>query len=281
MGNVETPSGKGSGDENFPVGSFLLPANLRPHVATYYAFARAADDIADNPNLQPEDKVRRLDAFDAALTGQADEAETSLAKVHAVRRSMAASGVDIRHARDLLIAFKQDAVKGRYRNWDELIDYCNHSAAPVGRFLLELHGEDKAGFAWSDPLCNALQVINHLQDCAKDFAELDRVYLPEDWLSEAMEDVDCLSKPRSTSGLRQVLDRCLEQTRILMDEARKLPAQLSSRRLAMESAIIVRIADRLIDKLSQEDPVAQRVELNKLEFAGCGLGGVLAGLFRR
>ena len=112
--SVETPSGKGSGDENFPVGSFLLPKRFRPHVAAYYAFARAIDDIADNPDLEPDDKVARLHAMDLALIGEAGAGDPAFAKAHDLRRSFLETGVDFAHARDLVSAFKQDAVKNRY-----------------------------------------------------------------------------------------------------------------------------------------------------------------------
>lgn len=276
---VETPSGKGAGDENFPVGSFLIARRLRPHVAAYYAFARAIDDIADNPKLNPSEKLERLDAMDAALCGESRD--PALAKARRLRASLLETGVDFAHARDLVSAFRQDAVKGRYASWDELMDYCNRSASPVGRFLLELHGESRKGFASSDALCNALQVINHLQDCAQDYLNLDRVYLPGDWLAEAGETVEALSRDHASPGLRQVIDRCLDRTRHLLKDADRLPASLNSRRLAMESAVIVKIAWRLTDELSRRDPVAERVELTKPQFLWCGLRGAVNGLLRR
>ncbi|MDH3919945.1 MAG: squalene/phytoene synthase family protein, partial [Rhodospirillales bacterium] len=109
---IETPSGKGAGDENFPVGSFLLPARLRPHVARYYAFARAIDDIADNPGLAAEDKVARLDRMAAAVLGEA-EGDPALATAERLRASLTETGVGARRATDLTIAFKQDATKPR------------------------------------------------------------------------------------------------------------------------------------------------------------------------
>jgi hydroxysqualene synthase len=217
---VETPSGKGAGDENFPVGSFLIARPLRPHVAAYYAFARAIDDIADNPELAPEEKLKRLDAMDRALCE--DTADPELAKAQALRRSLLATGVDFAHARDLVSAFRQDAVKGRYDDWADLMGYCDRSAAPVGRFLLELHGEERRHFPYSDALCNALQVINHLQDCADDYRNLDRVYLPLQWLDEEGETVEALARPHASRGLRRVLDRCLAHTRRVDGASRPL-----------------------------------------------------------
>lgn len=278
--SIETPSGKGAADENFPVGSWLLPARLRPHIAVFYALARGTDDIADNPDLSPEEKLRRLNAFDQALCGHRP-ANTGLDAAYRMRTSLIETGVTNRHSRDLIAAFKQDAVKNRYDDWDDLMGYCNLSAAPVGRYLLDLHGEDPAGWAYSDPLCNALQVLNHLQDCKDDFLALDRVYLPRDWMEAEGVIVADLRAAASSPGLRRVIDRALDGVDDLMVMARQLPANLKSRRLAMESAVIVRLADRLTALLRAGDPVAGRVALSKRDFLSCGLRGAAAGFLRR
>ena len=151
----ETPSGKGAKDENFPVGSFLLPKRLRPHVATYYAFARAIDDIADNGDLASEEKIRRLTAFDEVLTGRRP-AQEGYEKAASLRQSMLETEISTQHGSDLVAAFIQDSRKNRYANWDELLGYCNLSANPVGRYLLDLHGEDKSAYRYSDALCTVL-----------------------------------------------------------------------------------------------------------------------------
>lgn len=273
---VESPSGKGAGDENFPVGSFLLPARLRPHVARFYDFARAIDDVADNPDRAPADKLAALDGFADALLGRNDD--PGYVKAHRMRSSLEATGVDARHCLDLISAFKQDAVKLRYADWAELIDYCNRSAAPVGRYLLDLHGEDAAGYAFSDPLCNALQVINHVQDCRDDYRDLDRVYLPLDWLGRHGETVAALDAPSCGPALRAVLDHALDGVGELLVDARRLPGRLGSRRLAMESGVILRIAERLTGMLRRQDPVAGRVALSRLQFLGCGLRGIIGAM---
>ena len=174
-GSVEMPSGKGAGDENFPVGSRLLPARLRPHVAIFYAFARAADDIADNGQLDGTEKIARLDLFEAVVTGQdrGDPNNTGLAKAARMAASLVETGVTTRHCVDLLAAFKLDARKSRYADWDELMGYCELSANPVGRYLLDLHGEDARLYPASDGLCSALQVLNHLQDIKDDLRNID------------------------------------------------------------------------------------------------------------
>ncbi len=276
---AETPSGKGAKDENFPVGSFLLPKHLRPHVAIFYAFARAIDDIADNADLTPEEKIKRLTAFDAALNGAADYGE-AYHKAHALRESLAETGVTTKHGSDLVAAFILDAEKSRYQSWDELIGYCELSANPVGRYLLDLHGEDKAGYRYSDALCTVLQITNHLQDCSDDKRELDRIYVIGDWLAEEGEDFSVVERDAVSPGFRKVMDRMLDGCEELMKDARKLPSALTSRHLAMESAVIVRLADRLIQILRKGDPLARRVALNKVDFASAGLRGGAAGFFQ-
>ena len=276
---AETPSGKGSKDENFPVGSFLLSKAVRPHVAVFYAFARAIDDVADNPEIAPQEKVDRLDGFDQALMGLNDD--PAFEKAHIVRSSLIYTGVPIQHCRDLISAFKQDAVKSRYDDWEDLIDYCDRSAAPVGRYLLDLHGVSKDLYPASDALCNALQVINHLQDCQDDFREMDRVYLPQEWMARAKIGVDALNKPFTGRGLRQVMDLCLNETAELLSIARQLPGPMSSRRLAMESAAIIRIAERLVDELRLRDPLAERVVLTKPQYMLCCAQGILRLFFGR
>lgn len=274
--SIETPSGKDVAYENFPVGSWLLPASLRPHIATFYAFARAADDIADNPDLAAEDKVARLDAFEDALLGRGKGDD--LVKALRMRESLRQTGVDARHCIDLLAAFKQDATKLRYDDWDDLIGYCILSAAPVGRYLLDLHGGSRDGYPASDALCMALQVINHLQDCQADYRMLNRVYLPQDWMRDAGASVEELDAAVTSPALRKVLDLCLDATEALLATARSLPSGLISRRLAMESGAILAIADRLVGLLRRGDPLGPRIELAKPQFLWCCIRGALAGL---
>ncbi|MBI1393392.1 MAG: squalene synthase HpnC [Alphaproteobacteria bacterium] len=272
---VEKPSGKGAKDENFPVGSFLIDAKLRPHVATFYAFARAIDDIADDEDLPDAEKVRRLRLMDAALKGESDE--TGLEKAIALRRSLSSLGVTPRHGSDLIAAFIQDCEKRRYASWEELIGYCEKSANPVGRYLLDIHGEDPAFYPHSDALCTVLQITNHLQDCADDRRSLDRVYLIEPWLKEAGGGVEDLDGAHSSAAIEATKQRMLDGCQALMVSARALPASLKSRRLAMESGVIVRLAQRLIDILRVGDPIASRVALAKADFARASVGGVVAG----
>jgi hydroxysqualene synthase len=267
-----TASGKSAATENFPVGSRLLPAHLRRPVAIFYAFARTIDDVADSDILSAEQKIAQLDGFAQALRGET----THPAFITAVtwRKSVHETGSTIQHGLDLISAFKQDAVKTRYDSWAELMDYCNRSASPVGRYLLDIHGEDIAHYPLSDALCNALQVINHLQDCADDRRTLNRVYLPDEWMTQHGCPVDALDAPKTSTALRGVINHCLRSTEMLMRDAQKLPRALKSRRLGAESAVIVAIANKLIKRLYAQDPLAMRVKLNKPNYVGPALKGV-------
>jgi farnesyl-diphosphate farnesyltransferase len=272
-GTVETPSGKGRGGENFPVGSWLIRRDLRPHVHAFYRFARNADDIADNPVLSPDDKVRRLDRMAAILDGVPGRDSPAAS---GMRVSLAETGVTAQHCHDVLHAFRLDATKLRYRDWDDLMEYCRYSAAPVGRQLLDLHGESRDTWPPSDALCSALQVLNHLQDCAEDYRALDRVYLPLDELAVAGCTVEVLEAPAVTPGLRRVIDTLLDRTETLIAEARGLPPRVAARGLRWESAVIVALAARLARRLRHGDPLATRVGLGKNDFAAAFLTGILA-----
>jgi farnesyl-diphosphate farnesyltransferase len=265
---VESWSGKDRGDENFPVGSLLIRRDLRAHVHAFYAFARNADDIADSDELPAEEKIARLDAMEDVLLGRRDTGSPSAMRL---RASLAETGVASSHSTDLLIAFRRDATKLRYANWDELCDYCRYSAMPVGRHVLDLHGEDRATYAPSDALCTALQVLNHLQDCAKDLAALDRCYLPLDLLDCCGGSVDELRGAAATTGLRRVFDLLLDHVDGLNMTAVDLPRRTRNRRLRLETSVIVGLSHRLARRLRRGDPVARRVKLSKGDVLASGL----------
>lgn len=269
--NVEDWSGKDRADENFPVGSVLIAARLRPHVHAFYAFARNADDIADSPDLAPDDKIARLAVMEAVLIGSRDTGSPSAT---GLRASLAATGVSPRHATDLLIAFRRDATKTRYANWGELLDYCRYSAMPVGRYVLDLHGEAADTHPPSDALCAVLQVLNHLQDGSKDLRALDRCYLPDDLLARFGGAVDDLRGARETVGLRQTFNALLDECDALNLTAIDLPRRTSSRRLRLETGVIHGLSCRLAARLRRQDPVAGRVKLTRPAIAGALLGAL-------
>jgi len=269
--SLETPSGKWRSEENFPVGSFLIRRDLRPHVHAFYRFARNADDISDNPELTAADKVRRLDRMAQILDGAPGDESPAAA---AMRQSLVEARMTTQHCHDVLRAFRLDATKLRYRDWDDLMMYCRYSASPVGRQLLDLHGESRATWPASDALCSALQVLNHLQDCANDYRLLDRVYLPVTDLTAAGIGVKALAAGASCPQLRQVLDRVLDHTEALVETARGLPRQVVSYGLRWESAVIVQLAARLLRRLRRGDPLAARVGLRKSDFMAAFLMGI-------
>ncbi|HML10266.1 MAG TPA: squalene synthase HpnC [Stellaceae bacterium] len=271
---LETPSGKGRGDENFPVGSFLIRKDLRPHVHAFYRFARNADDIADNPALSADDKLRRLDRLGEILEGAAGDDSPAAS---AMRLSLAETGTTAQHCHDVLRAFRLDATKLRYKDWDDLMEYCRYSASPVGRQLLDLHGESRDTWPASDALCSALQVLNHLQDCGDDYRNLDRVYLPLELLGEHGIVVEDLTLPAAKPGLRHVIDSLLDSTDRLVLEATELPSGVKARGLRWESATIVDLARRLSRRLRRGDPLACRVALSKGDFAAALVTGIVRG----
>ncbi len=274
--SLEAPT-KTKNDENFPVASWLIPAALREHVHIFYLCVRAADDVADSPDLSEEEKSTLLNRMDAALQGNGpidDITQHAANHVHSAQQT----GVSVEHARDLLQAFKMDVTKSRYRNWSALINYCLYSAAPVGRYLVDLHGCDDSPKKATDALCIALQILNHLQDCKDDYLEIDRVYIPEDMLRAENIDVTALNADRASPELRAVLDAVLDRTDELLHLARTGPRQISHRGLRLETAVIIAIAEKLSKKLRHTDPIAGRVELSKIQKAACALKGILRGV---
>src|SRR3981189_1724916 len=171
-GAAELRSGKGHRDENFPVASKLIKAKYRAPILAFYEFVRTADDIADHPALKPGEKLAHLDALEAGLLGHIE----GEAVAQRLRASLKDRHLSTRHGQDLLTAFRMDVTKLRYRTWDEVIGYCRYSAMPVGRFVLDVHGEPDSIWPANDALCAALQINNHLQDCHADYCNLDRAH---------------------------------------------------------------------------------------------------------
>ncbi|MEO0035958.1 MAG: hypothetical protein RLZZ501_1981 [Pseudomonadota bacterium] len=267
---------KSAREENFPVASLLLSAATRATVMDYYHFARHADDISDSAELSPDEKVAALDALERALKGGEAGPEQILATRY--RAAVKGDPALIDTAAELLNAFRRDARRNYCADWDDLLAYCQSSAAPVGRFLLTLHGESAETFAASDALCAALQVLNHLQDCAQDLARIDRVYLPVDLLAAEGLDREVLRRPASPPELRRVFNRILDRTDGLILRARLLVPQVRDTRLRLQTAITVEVAARLSGRLRREDPLAQAVKLTPADYAQLGAVGLLRGL---
>jgi len=272
----ELRSGKGAHDENFPVASRLIKRRHRPVILAFYEFVRVADDIADHPELNSTEKIARLDRLEASLLGNGEEPEGLR-----LRTVLNSRGLSARHAQDLLSAFRQDATKLRYANWEDLIDYCSRSAMPVGRFVLDVHGEATDTWAASDALCAALQIINHVQDCAKDYRALDRVYIPLDAMAASGVSVEALGDAQASPALRNCLRGLVGRTSALLDESRGLDAKVSDARLALEISAIQSLASQLLAILMIRDPLSERVHLSKAEALATAVSGSARTMVRR
>jgi squalene synthase HpnC len=270
-------SGKGHRDENFPVASRLVSARHRPVIMAFYDFARAADDIADHPTLPAPEKLRGLDRMEASLTGTSSDDILSVR----LREQITARKLSPVHALDLLKAFRQDVTKLRYADWDELIAYCSYSAMPVGRFVLDVHGEDRSTWAASDVLCAVLQIINHLQDCGKDYRTINRVYLPQDCLRAHGASTEQLADNRSPASLLACIRDLTQRTSKYFDTQRALAEEIRDTRLACEVAAIDALARRILGILKNSDPLSDKVHLGRGTMIGVTAGAVTKTLARR
>jgi squalene synthase HpnC len=273
MSASDFASGKGHRDENFPVASWLIAKRHRAPILTFYRFARAADDVADHATASADEKLNLLEEMDRTLTGELDSSPEALS----LRRTLEERKLSPQHALMLLEAFRRDVTKLRYASWDELMDYCRYSAMPVGRFVLDVHGEDRATWPASDALCAALQVINHLQDCGKDYRTLDRVYIPQDIFT----DVEALAAARATPGLLSALRALAERSAGLLAQSRPFAGQIGDRRLALEVSVIQTFAEDLNRRLMKRDPLSERVHHRKSEMMPLALAAFMGFLRRR
>ncbi|MBV9559642.1 MAG: squalene synthase HpnC [Bradyrhizobium sp.] len=273
----ELRSGKGHRDENFPVASWIIHPRHRPLILAFYNYVRAADDIADHATLKPDEKLAYLDLLEAELNGKGDSQREAVD----LRRALEARAMPPRHALDLLTAFRMDVTKLRYENWDEVIHYCRYSAMPVGRFVLDVHGESTATWAASDALCAGLQINNHLQDCGKDYKALNRVYLPRDALEASGASVEMLGLDRAPPALLQCLQGLARRTQGVLDEGRSLGGEVRDMRLALEVSVIQAFADRIVRLLKVRDPLSERVHLRPLDLLAFSLRGMAGELMRR
>ena len=263
-------SGKTHRDENFPVASLLIHPRRRAVILAFYRFARAADDVADHATVAPAEKLALLEAMRASLMGESQSAPEAVA----LRAALTEHNLSNEYALDLLEAFRRDVTKSRYADWGELMEYCRYSAMPVGRFVLDVHGESRTLWPANDALCAALQIINHLQDCAKDYRALNRVYLPADALGTVP--VTALAAPKSSPELLAVIHGLARRTRELLREAKRFGNDVNDARLALEVRVIQRLAEDLAEKLAHRDPLSDRVHHGRLKtlwLAGSSLPG--------
>ncbi len=267
---TDVASGKTHTDENFPVASHLIAARHRPAVMAFYHFVRAADDVADHATLTQAQKLDYLDRLEASLLGRS----ASEPVAEPLRAVLAQRKLPPRHALDLLSAFRLDVTKNRTADWADLIRYCSLSAMPVGRYVLDVHGESQATWPASDAVCAALQIVNHLQDCGRDFRALDRVYIPDDALAAAGLDASALGASRASPALRGLVRDLAIRTRGLLAEGATLPRQVRDFRLGLETAVIIDLCRHLTHVLETHDPLSQRVHHGKLAVLRIAIGSM-------
>jgi hydroxysqualene synthase len=275
---ADTGSGKTHRDENFPVASVLIAPKYRAPIMAFYDFVRAADDISDHPTLLPQQKLDLLERLDQALMARGPEEPVATR----LREQCRERRIDPQHARDLITAFMRDVTYLRYKDWDDLLYYCRYSAMPVGRFVCDVHGEDPARvYAANDALCAALQVINHLQDCGKDYHALDRVYVTADALADHGASVEMLGEARAPAPLLAAIRDLNDKTAVLLDQSRGFADLIEDTRLAMEVGAIQALAEKLVARLSVADPLFDKVHAGKIGFALASAQGAFGALARR
>jgi squalene synthase HpnC len=248
--------------ENFPVASLFLPRRLRLPIAAIYAFARRADDIADEGDMEDAERLQKLDdmdrVIDACATGEAMDDPVYIA----LADCMVTFNLPTELFHDLLSAFKQDVTQKRYDDFGQLMGYCRRSANPVGRLLLHLYGQtDRQSLGYSDAICSALQLINFYQDLAQDYDEMGRIYIPKDEIRAAFVN-ETYFKNRITDGPMILLMRKqYERTNKLLNAGAPLGKKLKGL-FGFEIRLIIAGASRTLQKLyAQDDDVYSRPRL--------------------
>jgi squalene synthase HpnC len=259
--------------ENFPVASRLLPARMRPHIAAIYAFARLADDMADEGNRPPAERLADLDAWDARLAaalrgdppGGGPDAEVFIALRHSIETCRLPPSL----LHDLISAFRQDVTVTRYATWEDLLDYCRRSANPVGRLVLRVAGYDRPDLdAASDAVCTALQLTNFWQDLEIDWAK-GRIYVPSSIREAAGALEDDLARRRITREWRAALAEVTGRTRALFAAGAAVADGVGGR-LRWELRATWLGGHRILDKLEAAgyDVFVSRPRLTKADVPG-------------
>ena len=265
-------------DENFPVSSFLIDSKHSKHIKNFYQFARISDDIADNNTLDAQEKLRILELFDRLIF---ERKITDFCFINNLIETLNSQNLSSDNPRKLLKAFIMDASKLRYKNWSELIHYCNHSASPVGRFVVDLHMKNlKKAFKekiylGTDNLCNCLQILNHLQDLKDDFIRLNRIYLPMNYIKTEKIKIECLRNEFSNEGLSEVKLKCLEKVSFLLKESKKYLLLIDNKRLLAETLVIYAIAKKLTDLIAKKDPLKKKIKLSRIDLIFCFFRGII------
>jgi len=267
--------------ENFPVASFISKKEHRDYILKYYKFARYADDIADSKNLSKEEKLKTLEVLSEIIKGTQLKEHKQFIYAYELKDVLDKLELNPRYASDLLIAFIQDAKDFEYETWGQLINYCRYSAAPVGRFLLSLNKQPIATHFVSDSLSIALQLINHLQDVKKDLLEINRFYIPNEYLIEFNLSKKDFLKEKSSNNVILLKNKILDNIDGLIYDATKLSRMVNSYRLKLEIIFIINLSKKLTKKLRNSDILKNTVKLGKIDCANIFIKSVLQSLLTR
>ncbi|MGM0563435.1 MAG: squalene synthase HpnC [Pseudomonadota bacterium] len=263
--------------ENFPVASKLLPARLREPVAAIYAFARVADDIADEGDADADTRLRQLEQMDTLIQGLELGNVPEDPIYIALADTIAHHQLPTRLFRDLLDAFKQDVTKTRYNDFDELLDYARRSANPVGRLMLHLSGNDsEQNLNDSDKICTALQLINFYQDIQQDIRENDRVYIPLTELESYELGPEDIRMENQSAAMQALMQFQIHRAQKMLSDGAGLGKRLSGR-FGLEIRLIVAGGLRVCYRLSQQEDLYSRPRLTR----GDWLRILFAALFKR
>ena len=242
----------GSHYENFPVASILLPRNLRKPVSTIYAFARMADDLADEGNLAPAERTDLLNKTEKNLLSAADGKPVNDPVFIALSDVLKSHPGLLKHMLDLLVAFKMDVHKKRYADFSEVMEYCRYSANPVGRMLLLLYQADsEENIEYSDSVCSALQIINFLQDIHADYTERDRIYLPQDEMKQFEISEEDLASKAPLPHASNFIDLQIQRVFSMLQHGSQLGIHLPGR-IGMELRMITLGGWRILDKVHKQ-----------------------------
>lgn len=260
--------------ENFPVGSLLIPSDKRKYIYSIYAFARTADDIADSDILSQAEKLKLLNEYENELTNlelnKSSPGNDDIRNIFAaLSNTIKELNIPIQEFRDLLTAFKQDAVKERYDDFDELLNYSHYSADPIGHLVLYVFGynqvKDKKCFEYSEKVCTALQLTNFWQDVSVDL-KIGRIYIPGNTMKEFNYNEKMLFDKTENNDFRKVMNNLSERTKILFDEGSKI-TELVRGRLKYELKATIAGGMEILRKIEKinYNVLSQRVTISKTD----------------
>jgi squalene synthase HpnC len=263
--------------ENFPVASLLLPRSLRQPIAAIYAFARTADDFADEGQLSETQRLEKLNHYSRQLE-TLDQEQPADPVFIALQDVIHRHQLPVQLFQDLLTAFKQDVTKKRYENFDEVLQYCRHSANPVGRLLLHITGQDTAlNLQQSDAICSALQLINFLQDIHQDYAENNRIYFPRDEMRQWGVTEAMIQQRQTTGAMRALVQQQVLRTKALMLSGAPLGNAIAGR-FGLQLRMMINGGLRILKLLeNQQENVFSRPRLKTRDW----LAIIYCAIFRK